>query len=103
MTQVLSLVTLGAPGAEQYLDQMELEGKKSFMHDYNFPPYSVGDTGPMRGPGRREIGHGALAEKALFPIIPTKKLFPTQSELFPRFYLQMVLLPWALFVAQPLP
>jgi len=75
-TQVLSLVTLGAPGAEQYLDQMELEGKKSFMHDYNFPPYSVGDTGPMRGPGRREIGHGALAEKALLPIIPDKDSFP---------------------------
>lgn len=75
-TQVLSLVTLGAPGAEQYLDQMELEGKKSFMHDYNFPPYSVGDTGPMRGPGRREIGHGALAEKALLPIIPNKDTFP---------------------------
>jgi polyribonucleotide nucleotidyltransferase len=75
-TQVLSLVTLGAPGAEQYLDQMELEGKKRFMHDYNFPPYSVGDTGPMRGPGRREIGHGALAEKALLPIIPDKDSFP---------------------------
>lgn len=75
-TQVLSLVTLGAPGAEQYLDQMELEGKKSFMHDYNFPPYSVGDTGPMRGPGKREIGHGALAEKALLPIIPNKDTFP---------------------------
>ncbi|OGZ32583.1 MAG: polyribonucleotide nucleotidyltransferase [Candidatus Portnoybacteria bacterium RBG_13_40_8] len=75
-TQILSLVTLGSPGAEQYLDQMELEGKKSFMHDYNFPPYSVGDIGPMRGPGRREIGHGALAEKALLPIIPSKEEFP---------------------------
>jgi len=75
-TQILSLVTLGAPGAEQYLDQMELEGKKRFMHDYNFPPYSVGDVGPMRGPGRREIGHGALAEKALLPIIPDKETFP---------------------------
>jgi len=75
-TQILSLVTLGAPGAEQYLDQMELEGKKRFMHDYNFPPYSVGDIGPMRGPGRREIGHGALAEKALLPIIPDRETFP---------------------------
>jgi len=75
-TQILSLVTLGSPGAEQYLDQMELEGKKSFMHDYNFPPYSVGDIGPMRGPGRREIGHGALAEKALLPIVPSKEEFP---------------------------
>jgi len=75
-TQILSLVTLGSPGAEQYLDQMELAGKKRFMHDYNFPPYSVGDIGPMRGPGRREIGHGALAEKALLPIIPSKEEFP---------------------------
>ncbi len=75
-TQILSLVTLGAPGAEQYFDQMELEGKKRFMHDYNFPPYSVGEIGPMRGPGRREIGHGALAEKALLPIVPSKEEFP---------------------------
>jgi len=75
-TQILSLVTLGAPGAEQYLDQMELEGKKRFMHDYNFPPYSVGDIGPMRGPGRREIGHGALVEKALLPVIPEQENFP---------------------------
>jgi polyribonucleotide nucleotidyltransferase len=75
-TQVLSVVTLGAPGAEQYLDQMELEGTKRFMHDYNFPPFSVGEVGPMRGPGRRDIGHGALAEKALKPVIPDKEKFP---------------------------
>ena len=75
-TQVLSIITLGPPGAEQYLDQMELEGKKRFMHDYNFPPFSVGETRPMRGPGRREIGHGALAEKALKPIIPDEEKFP---------------------------
>jgi len=75
-TQVLSIATLGAPGAEQYLDQMELEGTKRFMHDYNFPSFSVGEVGPMRGPGRREIGHGALVEKALKPVIPDREKFP---------------------------
>lgn len=75
-TQALSIVTLGPPGAEQTFDEMELEGKKRFMHHYNFPPFSVGDIKPMRGPGRREIGHGALAERALIPIIPTKDEFP---------------------------
>ncbi|MFZ5559560.1 MAG: polyribonucleotide nucleotidyltransferase [Patescibacteria group bacterium] len=75
-TQILSVLTLGSPGAQQYLDQMELEGTKRFMHDYNFPPFSVGDVGPMRGPGRREIGHGALVEKALLPAIPDKETFP---------------------------
>lgn len=75
-TQVLSVITLGPPGAEQLLDQMELEGSKRFMHDYNFPSFSVGETGPMRGPGRREISHGALAERALKPAIPSKESFP---------------------------
>lgn len=75
-TQVLSVVTLGAPGDEQLLDTMEVEGKKRYMHHYNFPPFSVGEVSPMRGPGRREIGHGALAEKALEPVIPDKEIFP---------------------------
>ncbi|MBU0731259.1 polyribonucleotide nucleotidyltransferase [Patescibacteria group bacterium] len=75
-TQILSIVTLGPPGAEQILDQMELEGTKRFMHHYNFPPFSVGEVSPMRGTGRREIGHGALAEKALEPVIPDKADFP---------------------------
>ncbi len=75
-TQVLSIVTLGAPGDEQTLDGMEEVGKKRFMHHYNFPPFSVGEAKPMRGPGRREIGHGALAEKALVPVLPTKEEFP---------------------------
>jgi len=75
-TQALSVVTLGPPGAEQLLDEMEQEGTKRFMHHYNFPPFSVGDVSPMRGPGRREIGHGALAEKALFPLMPNKEDFP---------------------------
>lgn len=75
-TQVLSVVTLGGPGMEQLLDGMELSGKKRFMHHYNFPPYSVGEARPMRGAGRREVGHGALAEKALLPVIPDKETFP---------------------------
>ena len=75
-TQALTTVTLGAPGMEQVIDTMELDEKKRFMHHYNFPPFSVGEVRPMRGPGRREIGHGALAEKALLPVIPPKESFP---------------------------
>lgn len=75
-THTLSVVTLGAPGDELLIQGMETRTKKRFLHHYNFPPYSVGETGPMRGPGRREIGHGALAEKALKPIIPDKDSFP---------------------------
>lgn len=75
-TQVLSVVTLGAPGDEQTLDGMEVVGTRRFMHHYNFPPFSVGEAKPMRGPGRREIGHGALAEKALDPMMPSKEDFP---------------------------
>lgn len=76
-TQVLSIVTLGPPGVEQLLEGMEGTGKKRYMHHYNFPPYSVGEAKPMRGPGRRDIGHGALAEKALAPVIPQEKeVFP---------------------------
>jgi len=75
-TQVLSVVTLGAPGDEQTLDGMELTGKKRYMHHYNFPPFSVGEASPLRGTGRREIGHGALAEKALVPVLPDRDKFP---------------------------
>ncbi len=75
-TQVLSIVTLGSPGDEQTLDGMEEVGKKRYMHHYNFPPYSVGDVKPLRGPSRRDIGHGALAEKALANMIPPKEEFP---------------------------
>lgn len=75
-TQALTVATLGAPGDEQTLDSMEEEGTKRFMHHYSFPPFSVGEVAPMRGPGRREIGHGALAEKALLPMIPDKESFP---------------------------
>ncbi len=74
-TQALSVITLGPPGDEQLLDEMEAKENKRFMLHYNFPPYSVGETSPMRGPGRREIGHGALAEKALSCLLPEKKDF----------------------------
>ncbi len=75
-THVLSAVTLGSPADEQTLDGMEVSGKKRFMHHYNFPPFSVGEAGPLRGPGRREIGHGALAERALLAVLPKTDLFP---------------------------
>jgi len=75
-TQVLSSATLGSPGMEQTLDTMEFQGKKRYFHHYNFPSYSVGETRSNRGPGRREIGHGALAERALIPVIPKKDDFP---------------------------
>lgn len=75
-TQVLSVATLGAPGDAQSLDGVMEQENKRYMHHYNFPPYSVGDTRPMRGPGRREIGHGALAERALIPVLPSQEDFP---------------------------
>jgi len=75
-TQALTVTTLGAPGDEMVVDTMETDHKKRYMHFYNFPPYSVGEVRPMRGPGRREIGHGALAEKALLPVLPSKEDFP---------------------------
>jgi polyribonucleotide nucleotidyltransferase len=75
-TQALTVTTLGAPGDEMVVDTMETDEKKRYIHFYNFPPYSVGEVRPMRGPGRREIGHGALAEKALIPVLPSKEDFP---------------------------
>ncbi|NLK00257.1 MAG: polyribonucleotide nucleotidyltransferase [Clostridia bacterium] len=75
-TQVLTVGTLGALGEEQILDGLEIEESKQYLHHYNFPPYSVGETRPMRGPGRREIGHGALAEKALECVLPSEEEFP---------------------------
>ncbi|MEK7189096.1 MAG: polyribonucleotide nucleotidyltransferase [Patescibacteria group bacterium] len=76
-TQILSVVTLDSPGSEQILDTLEEnDTKKRYFHHYNFPPFSVGEAGPLRGPGRREIGHGALAEKALVPMLPSKEEFP---------------------------
>ena len=75
-TQVLSIATLGMISEEQVLDGIDTEESKRYMHHYNFPSYSVGEARPSRGPGRREIGHGALAEKALVPVLPSKEEFP---------------------------
>lgn len=75
-TQALSICTLGAMGDVQILDGLGIEEEKRFMHHYNFPQFSVGETGPSRGPGRREIGHGALGERALVAVIPDEKDFP---------------------------
>ncbi|OZM58618.1 polyribonucleotide nucleotidyltransferase [Lottiidibacillus patelloidae] len=75
-TQALSICTLGPLGDVQILDGLGIEESKRFMHHYNFPNFSVGETGPIRGPGRREIGHGALGEKALEPVIPSEADFP---------------------------
>ncbi len=76
LTQVLSIATLGTPGDAQEMDDLHPSDEKRYLHHYNFPPYSVGETRPMRSPGRREIGHGALAERALLPVLPPKDEFP---------------------------
>jgi polyribonucleotide nucleotidyltransferase len=76
LTQVLSVATLGTPGDAQELDDLHPDEQKRYLHHYNFPPYSTGETRPMRSPGRREIGHGALAERALVPVLPAKEEFP---------------------------
>lgn len=76
LTQAVSIVTLGGPDLEQMFEEMEGESTKRYLHHYNFPPFSVGEVQPLRGPGRREIGHGMLAERALRPLIPGKEEFP---------------------------
>jgi polyribonucleotide nucleotidyltransferase len=76
LTQVLTIATLGTPGDAQEMDDLHPDAKKRYMHHYNFPPYSVGEARPMRSAGRREIGHGALAERALLPVLPSKAEFP---------------------------
>ncbi len=76
LTQALSITTLGALGDAQRIDGLGSDEDKRYMHHYNFPPYSVGETGPMRGPNRRAIGHGALGERALLPVLPSVEDFP---------------------------
>ncbi len=76
LTQVLSTATLGTPSDAQEMDDLNPSTDKTYIHHYNFPPYSVGETRPMRTPGRREVGHGALAERALMPVLPPKESFP---------------------------
>jgi polyribonucleotide nucleotidyltransferase len=75
-TQVLTIATLGTASDQQIIDGLGAEDSKRYMHHYNFPPYSTGEAGRMRGPGRREIGHGALAERALLPMLPSQEEFP---------------------------
>ena len=76
LTQVLSTATLGTPSDAQEMDDLNPNNEKTYLHHYNFPAYSVGETRPMRSPGRREIGHGALAERAIVPVLPAKDTFP---------------------------
>ncbi len=76
LTQVLSTATLGTPSDAQEMDDLNPNTEKTYLHHYNFPPYSVSETRPMRSPGRREIGHGALAERAIVPVLPPKDTFP---------------------------
>ena len=77
LTQVLSACTLGTPGdAQSLFDDLQTDLEKRYIHHYNFPPFSVGETKPLRAPGRREIGHGALAERAILPVLPPKEQFP---------------------------
>ncbi|WP_072620099.1 polyribonucleotide nucleotidyltransferase [Spirulina major] len=76
LTQVLSLATLGTPNDAQDMDDLHPDTEKYYLHHYNFPPYSVGETRPMRSPGRREVGHGALAERAILPVLPSRDDFP---------------------------
>ncbi|KAB8143316.1 polyribonucleotide nucleotidyltransferase [Chloroflexia bacterium SDU3-3] len=75
-TQVLTITTLGAPGEEQRLDDLGIETSKRYIHHYNFPPYSTGEARPLRGPKRRDIGHGALAERSLIAVLPDENEFP---------------------------
>jgi polyribonucleotide nucleotidyltransferase len=75
-TQVMSVVTLGGVGDEQLIDDLGVVESKRYMHHYNFPPYSVGEVRPIRGPSRRDIGHGSLAEKAMLPLLPEEESFP---------------------------
>ena len=77
-TQVLNVATLGMPRMEQMLDSLGGDTSKRYMHHYNFPPFSTGETGFMRGPKRREIGHGLLAERALLPVIPPSRSSATR-------------------------
>lgn len=76
LTQVMSVATLGTPGDAQMMDDLHPDEEKRYLHHYNFPPFSVGETRPMRSPGRREVGHGALAERALVPVLPAQEDFP---------------------------
>ena len=87
-TQVLTVATLGPVSDAQRIDGIDEDVSKRYMHHYNFPSYSVGETKPSRGPGRREIGHGALAERALEPVIPPVEEFRTHQGTGCRYFLR---------------
>ena len=91
-THVLSVLTLAGPEARLTVDDIQTKTEKRFMHHYNFPPYSSGETGRMGATGRREIGHGALAEKALAMVLPSVEDFPYTIRVVSEPWLQMVLL-----------
>src|SRR5262249_40248614 len=93
-TQALVVATLGTSSDEQRVDALVGEQSKRFMLHYNFPPFSVGEARPLRGPGRREIGHGALAERAVQAVVPDGNEFPTPCVWCPRCWNRMVLPQW---------
>ncbi len=94
-TQILGVTTLNMLRMEQQLDTLSPVTRKRYMHNYNFPPYSTGETGRVGSPKRREIGHGALAERALIPVLPTREEFPTRSVRCPRPSAPTARRPWA--------
>lgn len=102
-TQVLSVTTLGASGDIQELDTIDEEEFKRYIHHYNFPPFSVGETRPLRGPGRREIGHGALAERALLKVLPDEAEFRTRFVWSPKCWNPTAHLRWRASAAAPYP
>ena len=102
-TQVLTLATLGTPKEAQELDTLSPIDSKRYMHHYNFPPYSTGEVKMLRGQSRREIGHGALAERALVPVIPPEEISPIPCAWSPKYCPPMVHPPWLPFAVQPWP
>ncbi len=94
-TQILGITTLNMLKMEQTIDSLSPETTKRYMHNYNFPPYSVGETGRVGSPKRREIGHGALAERAIVPVLPPARSSPTRSARSPRRWAPTAPPPWA--------
>ena len=103
-TQVLNVATVAPLSETQTIDGIGLETEKRYIHHYNFPSFSVGETRSSRGPGRREIGHGALAERALVPVIPSEEEFPYALRFsIWKYWNPMVLAPWHLYVVPHYP
>ena len=100
-TQILGVTTLNMLRMEQQLDTLSPENRKRYMHNYNFPPYSTGETGRVGSPKRREIGHGALAERALVPVLPTARSSRTRSGRCPRRWAPTARPRWARSAPRP--